>query len=204
MKIAHFALTGYGNHVLTALSEAGRRPQVIVTRSEPGPFPYYPCVNIGVAASEHGIPVMIGEDGERFVADRDWDLILVSGYHRVLSEALLGKATHAINLHPSLLPKYRGANPFFWALHNKESETGVSAHKLTSELDQGEIYGQLVCSIGNGWDENRLRRELGELAARLAVEVVKDIAAGTLVGTAQDESQATYCPPRGAERELRK
>src|SRR4051812_37075051 len=119
MKIAHFALTGFGNHVLDALSAAGHTPAVIVTRSEPGPFPYYDCPNIGVAAAAHGVPLMIGAEGEAFVGARDWDLILVSGYHRVLSEALLGKATHAINLHPSLLPKYRGANPFFWVLHNK-------------------------------------------------------------------------------------
>jgi methionyl-tRNA formyltransferase len=203
MRIAHFALTGFGNPVLNALSDAGHTPAVIVTRSEPGPFPYYPCDNIGIAASKYGVPVMMGEDGERFVQDRNWDLIVVSGYHRVLSETLLGKATHAINLHPSLLPKYRGANPFFWVLHNKERETGVSAHKLTNELDQGEIYGQVRCSIGDAWDESRLRHELAELAARLAAKIVKDIETGTLTGTPQEESEATYCPPRGAERALR-
>ena len=179
-RIGLFALTGMGNAVLRALARVGTRPVLVVTRAEAGSFPYYPEQPLVQSAADHGIDCLIGEEGERHAATEGLDVILIATYHRILKPALLATAKHAINLHPSLLPRYRGANPFFWVIRNGEHETGLTAHGVTAEVDAGPIHWQRIIPIDTDETQGTLRRRLADLAAEAAVDVVMAIRADKL------------------------
>jgi methionyl-tRNA formyltransferase len=96
-----------------------------------------------------------------------------------------------VNLHPSLLPKYRGPDPLFWQLRNNESHTGFSLHELTDELDAGAILYQQDVSL----PRDASYEELNALLARLGAQAfARLITTQTLHPTPQDHSQASYYP----------
>lgn len=100
-----------------------------------------------------------------------------------------------LNVHPSLLPRHRGPDPYFWTLLKGDEETGVTAHQITSQYDEGPVYRQRrvrVPTTGNSWT---LARALDLPSLTLLREVIADMAAGTLPPpTPQDESLATLAP----------
>lgn len=198
MRIVLCALTGFANTIIPALLRAGHRP-VVITRKETGPFPHYPCDDVSRLIEQYQLSCSY-ELNDDLVAG--CDLLLVATFHKIIAQSTYGLARHAINLHPSLLPKYRGPVPFYWVLANREKETGITAHKLTERMDAGDIYGQWKLPIASGETEGSLRRRLAELAAVAAVEIVQLIERGALVGVPQDEAQATYFPrpPAVADR----
>lgn len=171
MNIVLFALTGIGNSVLRALVEIGRRPVLVVTRKENGAYPYYDEAQLALEASKLEIPVLFGEDGERETAKRRPDVILSATYHRLIPNEVISSAAHAFNLHPSLLPSYPGKNPFYWALINGESVTGVSIHRLTDKFDTGELLLQKATKIRADETQGSLRFALAQLAG----EAVKEL-----------------------------
>ena len=75
------------------------------------------------------------------------DIIFSVYYTQILSDEILKLAKHAINFHPSLLPKYRGPAPLIWAIINSEKKTGITAHEMTSTVDKGRIYAQKEINI---------------------------------------------------------
>jgi methionyl-tRNA formyltransferase len=190
-SIAVCALTGFGNAVLRALAKAGHTPRFVVTRPEGGFYPYYDETDLTADANKLGIDCHFDRDGEaRIVADKP-DLVLVATYHRILGPRIRQAPRRIVNLHPSLLPRDRGPNPFFWVLRNGEKRTGLTAHQLTGDVDAGEIYWQRAFDIAPGETQGSLRRRLAALAGKAAVDVVKRFATGKLAGKAQDESKAT-------------
>jgi methionyl-tRNA formyltransferase len=100
----------------------------------------------------------------------------------------------AINVHASLLPKYRGAAPINWAIINGETETGISIIALAEKMDAGAVCGQVKTTIGAGETAGQLHDRLACLAAPLLLETIDRIAAGTAVYTEQDHSKATLAP----------
>jgi methionyl-tRNA formyltransferase len=189
--IAVCALTGFGNAVLRTLCSAGHRPRFVVTRPERGPYPYYDEADLPADAKRLGVDCLFEQAGEdRIVAERP-DLVLVATYHRILGRPIREAPHTIVNLHPSLLPQYRGPNPFFWVLRNGERQTGLTAHLLTDKIDAGEIYWQRGLELSPDETQGSLRRRLAALAATAAVEIVAQFQAGSLTGTAQDDSKAT-------------
>lgn len=171
MDIVLFALTGLGNGVLRALTEIGRRPALVVTRQEAGAYPYYDETQISEDAGKLGIPVLIGEAGERETVRLRPDLILAATYHRLIPSEVIASATHAFNLHPSLLPSYPGKNPFYWVLINGEAVTGVSIHRLTDKFDTGEVLLQKKTTILADETQGSLRFALAKLAGEATKEM---------------------------------
>jgi methionyl-tRNA formyltransferase len=194
MRIALFALTGLGNSVLTALCEHGIRPTLVISRQEDGPYPHFPVRHIAEDARSMGCPCLFGVEGEQALLREPVDLILVATYHRMIKSELTATARYAINLHPSLLPSYRGPNPFFWALLNRESQSGISAHALAPEADAGEIYWQQALDIADLETQGSLRKRLAALAAEAAIAVVQAAKAGKMIGRPQTEAAASYYP----------
>jgi methionyl-tRNA formyltransferase len=192
MDIALFSLTGFANTLLPALCRAGFKPRIFVTRAEPGPFPHYPLPNALPVAAALG--VKSGTD----CADEEHacrsDLLLVATYHRRIPRRIYESCGAAINLHPSLLPNYRGANPFHWVLANGEKETGISAVRLSEEMDAGDLCGQWRLPICANETNGSLRKRLADLAAHAAVETIGKLKTASLIFTPQDEAQATYAP----------
>lgn len=189
-----FALTGLGNIVLERLIKSGHAPDLVVTRSERKPYPYEPIPFIGEVAAGAGITCMIDVDGELQVVERGAEILLLATYHRRVGGNVIRKCEVAINLHPSILPHNRGANPFFWSIRNGDGETGVTAHLLSGELDGGDICMQQRVSICTDETQSTLRRKLGHVAGEMAVDVVRAYADKSLQFSPQSEEAATSHP----------
>lgn len=120
--------------------------------------------------------------------------ILVS-YGSYIPGTLLDSLPHGfINLHPSLLPKYRGAAPVNWALIRGEKKTGVTIMKMTGEMDAGPILKQKEIVIRPDETAGELLMRLAKPGAELMLEALDEMSAGSLLMVPQDESRATYAP----------
>lgn len=123
------------------------------------------------------------------------ELIVVAAYGRFLPDEILACPKFGcINVHSSLLPKYRGAAPINWAILNGETETGVTIQQMAHDMDAGDILAQESTPIGDNEDAGQLYTRLSELGAALLVKSVAEIAAGTASGIPQDHTKATLAP----------
>ena len=121
------------------------------------------------------------------------ELIVVAAYGRILPNAILEyPAKGCINVHSSLLPKFRGAAPIHWAVISGETETGVTIMHMAQELDAGDIIDQTRTPIDPDESVEAVHDRLAELGGKLLVDVVAKIADGTATRTPQDSSRATY------------
>ena len=123
------------------------------------------------------------------------ELIVVAAYGRILPEDILNTPKYgSINVHSSLLPRYRGAAPINWAILDGEKETGVSIMYMAPELDAGDVIRAAKTAIDPEEDAQALTARLAELGAQALAETVEDIARGTAARTPQDHTQSTYAP----------
>jgi methionyl-tRNA formyltransferase len=99
-----------------------------------------------------------------------------------------------INVHASLLPKYRGAAPIAWAIYHGETTTGVTIIKMTTGLDAGDMLAQEATELGPTETASEAEARLAQVGARLAVQVVAQIAVGTAQGRKQDPALVTKAP----------
>ena len=155
---------------------------------------------VKVCALSHEIPVFQPakmRDGEAlgYLRELDPELIVVAAYGKILpSEILDYPVKGCINVHSSLLPKYRGAAPINWAILNGEAVTGVTIMHMAPALDAGDIIAQASTPIGADETAPTLTARLAELGAELLVSAVEAIGAGTAARTPQDEADSTYAP----------
>lgn len=155
---------------------------------------------VKVCAQQLGAPVYQPEtlrDGQAAALLRELapELIVVAAYGKLLPEEILAlPPLGCINVHSSLLPRYRGAAPIHWAILNGERETGVSIMYMAKELDAGDVILQRATPIGDQEDAQALTARLAELGAAAVSEAVAALAAGRAERTPQDESQVTYAP----------
>ena len=151
-------------------------------------------------ALSRGIPVLQppslrGTGPLEEVRALDPELIVVAAYGKILPRALLDLPPYgAVNVHTSLLPKYRGAAPINWAILRGEQETGVSIMYMAEELDAGDVISQVRTPIGDDEDARSLTARLAVLGAEALSEAVGRIAAGTASRTPQDPAGATLAP----------
>lgn len=129
------------------------------------------------------------------------DLIVVAAFSRILKKGIIETPPlGCLNVHASYLPKYRGPNPLYWVLANREAKTGVTVHFVDEGIDTGPIVLQRELDILPAEDERSLLRRCAQVAAELLPQAVARVAQGDVVATPQDEAQASYYPqpPRGA------
>ena len=121
------------------------------------------------------------------------DLIVVVAYGRILPDDILSvPPLGTINVHGSLLPRYRGAAPIQWSVLNGDEKTGVTTMYLSSEMDAGDIIFSEETEIGEYETSGELYDRLKKLGAELLIKTVRAIEAGCAPRTPQDETQATY------------
>lgn len=131
------------------------------------------------------------------------DLLVVAAYGQILSKEILAVAPQGgINVHASLLPKYRGAAPIAWAIFNGEKKTGVTIIRMSVALDAGDMLAQEAIEIGPDETEGELESRLAPLGARLAMTVIDQMAVGPVQGIKQDKSQVTKAPKLSKEHGL--
>ena len=147
-----------------------------------------------------GIPVyqpLKMRDGEALGIVRELapELIVVAAYGKLLPEDILNTPSYgSINVHSSLLPKYRGAAPINWAILNGERVTGVSIMYMAKELDAGDVILCRETPIDPDEDAQALTARLALLGADALAEAVEQLKNGTAQRTAQDHSAFTYAP----------
>lgn len=160
---------------------------------------------VKVCAQEHDIPVfqplsMKTEESFRMVQELDPELIVVAAYGQILPESVLAiPPLGCINVHSSLLPRYRGAAPIHWAILNGETRTGVTIMHMAKALDAGDIISAAETDIDPNETVEQLHDRLADMGAALLTDTVEQIAAGTAARTPQEESLVTWAPRLGRE-----
>jgi methionyl-tRNA formyltransferase len=151
-------------------------------------------------AQERQIPVYQPEkintaEGVAWLRGVSADLLVVAAYGQILSKEVLAVTPHGgINVHASLLPKYRGAAPVAWAIYQGETQTGVTIIQMTVQLDAGGLLAQEAVAIGPDETAGELEARLAQLGSRLALEVIDQLAKGTARAIPQNPIQASKAP----------
>ena len=150
---------------------------------------------VKVLAQKHGIEVyqphsLKDEEAIRSVLQQECDFIVVAAYGQILPKAVLEHAP-CINLHASILPKYRGASPIQQAILNGDMKTGVTAMLMDEGLDTGDIIKIEECEIGKDEMVEELFVKLTHIAADLTLDVLKNFSSYT--PEPQNDAEATYC-----------
>lgn len=124
------------------------------------------------------------------------DLIIVVAYGQILPKSILDIPRHgAINVHASLLPKYRGASPIAWAILKGEKKTGVTTIKMDEGMDTGDILLQKEIILGERETFETLHDRLALLGEEVLMETLERMERGDLTPIPQDHSEATFAPP---------
>jgi methionyl-tRNA formyltransferase len=188
---------------LEAVIAAGHEVRLVVTQPDraAGRGMEMQAPPVKQAAAAHGIAVVQPEKIRNNAEFRPRlelvrpDAIVVVAYGRIIPDWMLAlPRLGCINLHGSLLPKYRGAAPVQWAVANGERETGVTTMRIDEGLDTGEMLLARAMAIGAEETAGDLFRRLAVVGAELMVQTLSGLAEGTLVGRKQDEAQATLAP----------
>lgn len=151
-------------------------------------------------AEQHGVPVyqppsINTSEGVAALKGFRPDLLVVAAYGQILNNDVLSVSPHGgINVHASLLPKYRGAAPIAWAIYHGETRTGVTIIRMTTGLDAGDLLAQEAVDIRPDETAGELEARLAPLGARLAVQMLDQIEAGTAKGARQDQTLVTKAP----------
>jgi methionyl-tRNA formyltransferase len=123
------------------------------------------------------------------------DIIVVVGYGQIIPQAIIDLPRYGIvNVHSSLLPKYRGAAPMNWAIANGETTTGVTTMRVEKRLDAGDILLRRETPIGSTETAPELSGRLAPIGAELLIETLDGLAAGAIAAEKQNEAEATYAP----------
>jgi methionyl-tRNA formyltransferase len=123
------------------------------------------------------------------------EAMVVVGYGQIIPQSVIDMAPLGIiNVHASLLPKYRGAGPIQWAIANGETRSGVTTMRIDAGMDTGEMLLKAETEIGPDENAIELGRRLSAMGAELLVRTLDGLAAGTIAGEKQDNDQATYAP----------
>ena len=123
------------------------------------------------------------------------DAMVVVGYGKIIPQAIIDIAPHGIvNVHASLLPKYRGAAPVQWAIARGETETGVTTMRIDAGLDTGDILLQRATAIGPEETASELAARLATIGADLLVATLAGLDCGGIHPRPQDSAQATFAP----------
>jgi methionyl-tRNA formyltransferase len=206
LRVLFFGYSQLGYRAVRLLPELGCDVAAVVThRDDPEENRWYRTP--AEAAGELGVPVHeagelaaapggLGAFAERLAAD----LVLSVFFRDLLPAAVLASARlGALNLHPSLLPAYRGRAPINWVLVRGETRTGVTLHHMIGRADAGDIVGQRAIAIAPRETALTLYRKVEEEGVRLLAEMLPRVAAGTAPRLPQDESLASRCGRRRPE-----
>jgi len=123
------------------------------------------------------------------------ELIVVAAFGQILPAAVLDlPPLGCVNVHPSLLPKYRGAAPFQWAIIKGETRTGVSVYRMDQGMDTGPLLLTREVEIAEAETSEELGQRLAVIGGELVVEAIKGLKQGTLKPVPQDEKGVSYAP----------
>lgn len=206
MKIVFMGTPDFAVPCLKVLAESGHEVSAVFTQPDKPKGRGYKMIPTPVksVALEYGLPVYQplslrkGDDAQQaleILKNISPDLIVVTAYGQILPKEILELPKYkCINIHASLLPKYRGAAPINWCLLNGETETGVTSMLMSEGLDTGDMLIKKSTDIGKNETYQELYARLAEMGGEVLLETVGSIEKGTLSPQKQDDSLSCYSP----------
>ncbi len=202
MKIVYLGSGRFGIESLNALEESSHRIELIVTQppQPAGRGKKTTPTPVSTWAKQHQIKIVETEDVNspqiiETIAASKPDILVVIAFGQKLDNKLINIAPKkAINVHASLLPKYRGAAPINWAIINGEEQTGISIITLAEKMDAGQIIAQSATDIEPDESAEALHDRLAKMAAPLLLDTLALIETDRAVYKPQDDSKATRAP----------
>jgi methionyl-tRNA formyltransferase len=204
MKLVFMGTPEFAVPSLRELIEAGHEIQAVITQPDRpvGRKQTIAPQPVKAFASQHGLfihqpeKIKTTEARERFEPIfRNADAGVVAAYGRILPGWMLEAPRYGcINVHSSLLPKYRGAAPINWAIARGERETGVTIMQMDAGLDTGAILGQGATAIGNEETAAGLTPRLAEIGADLLIETLSRLERGEITPIPQNDAEASFAP----------
>jgi methionyl-tRNA formyltransferase len=207
MRLVFMGTPGFSVPSLKALISRGDEIAAVVTQPDrergrghkvlPSP--------VKVIAEQHGIPVLQfqrvrSSEGVEAIRDIAPDMIVTAAFGQILSKEILDiPPKGCLNVHASLLPKYRGAAPIQWAIIRGETQTGVTIMVMNEGLDTGDIISSVAVPIGEDMTGGQLYDTLALAGAELLVRTLDDSENGNAKRTPQSEAWASYYPPISRE-----
>ncbi len=198
IKIIFFGTPEFSVPALLKLIDSGYRPLLVITQPDKpaGRNQKMSQSPIKKIALENNLALAQPKNKKELnaiVNDVECDVGVLAAFGQILSKEVLEKPKFGIlNIHPSLLPKYRGSSPIQNAILNGDKETGVSIIKLTSKLDAGPIFGQSTIVLSSNDNSEIVHDKLAKQGAELLISILPDYVAGKSIGKVQDETKATF------------
>lgn len=197
-KIVFMGTPEFGAIVLQGLIKGEYKPVLLVTSSDKpmGRKQILTPPPAKVLAQKYNIPILQPPkilDSRFQILDSKPDLIIVAAYGQILPEEILKIPKYGcLNIHPSLLPKYRGPSPIQQAILKGDKETGVTIILMDEQMDHGPIITQKKTIIGNNETSQLLHDRLAALAVELLIDAIPDWIDGKIKLQPQEEKKATY------------
>jgi methionyl-tRNA formyltransferase len=200
MRCVFLGTPAFAVPTLEALVSAGHEVIRVVTQPDRprGRSQQLTASPVKEAALRFGLPVYQPErirrpEAVQYLAGLTPDAMIVVGYGQIIPQSVIDIPPHGIiNVHASLLPKYRGAGPIQWAIANGETRTGVTSMRIDAGLDTGDMLLKAETEIGPEETAVELGARLAARGAALLVETLEGIA--SIMPREQDQAQATYAP----------
>lgn len=206
MKIVFMGTPDFAVPCLKMLAESQHEVSAVFTQPDKPKGRGYKMIPTPVksVALEYGLPIYQplslrkGDDAQQaaeILENISPDLIVVTAYGQILPKKILELPRYGcINIHASLLPKYRGAAPINWCLLNGETETGVTSMLMSEGLDTGDMLIKKSTEIGENEIYQELYARLAEMGGEVLAETIEAIEKGSLNPQKQDDSLSCYSP----------
>jgi methionyl-tRNA formyltransferase len=203
MRIVFFGTPGPAAEVLQTLIEAKQEVVGVITQPDRPKgrgqkVSFSPVKGIALSAGlplEQPDSVKNNPTFKAYLSSLKPDICVVVAYGKILPREILDLPKHGfINIHASLLPKYRGAAPIQWALLKGEKETGISIFKLVEALDAGPVLARKIVPVADDDNAESLTKKLFAAAGPLLTKVLREIATGKVKYVPQDNAAATFAP----------
>ncbi|MCI8523446.1 MAG: methionyl-tRNA formyltransferase [Lachnospiraceae bacterium] len=200
LKIVFMGTPDFAVGALQAIIEAGHQVSAVVTQPDKpkGRGKELQMTPVKACAAAHNIPVFqpgkIKEpEAVEVLRSYEADIFVVAAFGQILSEEILSMPKYGcVNIHASLLPKYRGAGPIQWAIIDGEKKTGVTIMQMEKGLDTGDMLLQKEVEIDPKETGDSLHDKLAAAGAELIVEALPKIAAGQLTPRKQNDAESCY------------
>ena len=200
INFAFFGTPDVASETLGILKQNGYIPSLIITSPDKpqGRKMLITPPPVKIWAEENKIPFIqpekIDENFLNNLKEKKTDLFIIVAYGKILSEEIINLPKFgSINIHYSLLPKYRGASPVESAILNGENKTGVSIQKMQFKMDSGPIIAQEKVEVFPDEKAPELRERLIKIGSKLLIKTLPDYMENKIKPIAQNENEATYC-----------
>lgn len=173
INIALYGLRGFGNNLLEEVV-AAKNTNIVkyYSRKEKYPFIYYDTPSLEDECKFYNVDYEIIPEKGDWIAVKA-DLAIISSFHRIFKQEHICKYKYAINIHPSILPSYKGGTPTTWSILNGEPIVGITAHFVNEKIDSGKIIYQE--NLLNPYlNDNELRRSLAFLSKKIINNILDD------------------------------